>query len=353
LAERDIEDGRRKYPRKNFTRQVQPITLRVKKTAAMELRHLRYFLAVAEHQGFRKAALSLRVSHPSLCAQIIDLENEIGARLFERTNQRVSLTAAGNTFISGARKTLESALQAVETAQRASLDYRGELRIANVGLMCPALLAQLIGAFRKRFPKVEVSIQQQNNFKWIQGAQKRADIGIGYVTIESTGASIGTLKSWTIASGQTAVAVAATAEQPPRGTAKLQDFAHLPFLLLDPKYAPGYLEWTRSIFLQTGFEPVKTILVDSSEALFTLICAGIGVGLLSSLHFGGLSAGVYFRKLTEPVATFPLSLVWDPQGASPLVDDFLSVVRHILPKSNGALGPNNNRRSVAPSMIAG
>jgi LysR family transcriptional regulator, cyn operon transcriptional activator len=58
----------------------------------MELRHPRYFLAVAEHHGFRKAALSLRVSHPSLCAQMTDLETEIGTRLFERTNQRVSLT---------------------------------------------------------------------------------------------------------------------------------------------------------------------------------------------------------------------------------------------------------------------
>jgi DNA-binding transcriptional LysR family regulator len=79
----------------------------------MELRHLRCFLAVAEHQGFRKAALSLRVSHPSLCAQIIDLETEIGTRLFERTNQRVSLPAAGHSFVSGARRTLQSALQAV------------------------------------------------------------------------------------------------------------------------------------------------------------------------------------------------------------------------------------------------
>ena len=318
----------------------------------MELRHLRYFLAVAEHQGFRKAALFLRVSHPSLCAQIIDLETEIGTRLFERTNQRVSLTAAGHTFISGARRTLESALQAVETAQQASMDYCGELRIANLDLMCPALLAQLIGAFRERFPKVEISIQQLNSFKWIQGTQKRADIGIGYVATVSSGGPIGTLKSWIIASAPVVVAVAGTAGQAPRGTAKIQDFAHLPFLVLDPKHAPGYFAWTRSVFLQSGFEPVKTILVDSAEALFTLICAGVGVGLLSPLHFGGQSAGICFRKIMEPVAPFPLSLVWDPQGSSPLVDDFLRLVRQILPKSDGTLRPGNNRRSVAPAMTA-
>jgi DNA-binding transcriptional LysR family regulator len=121
----------------------------------MELRHLRYFLAVAKHQGFRKAAQALPVSHPSLCEQIIDLESEIDTRLFERTNHHISLTAAGHTFVAGARRTLACARQAVASAQQASRDYRGELRIANVGLMCPSLLAHLIGAFRQRLPMVE------------------------------------------------------------------------------------------------------------------------------------------------------------------------------------------------------
>ena len=74
------------------------------------------------------------------------------------------------------------ALQAVESAQQISGDYRGELRIANVGLICPSLLARLIGAFHERFPKVEVSVLQQNNFKWIEAAQKRADLGIGFLS---------------------------------------------------------------------------------------------------------------------------------------------------------------------------
>src|SRR5258707_163142 len=83
--------------------------------------------------------------------------------------------------------------------QQAPRDYRGELRIASVGLMCPSLLARLICAFRERFPKVEVSILQQNNFNWIEAAQKRADLGIGYVATESRVRPIGTLKNWIIA----------------------------------------------------------------------------------------------------------------------------------------------------------
>jgi LysR family transcriptional regulator, benzoate and cis,cis-muconate-responsive activator of ben and cat genes len=200
----------------------------------MELRHLRYFLAVAEHQGFRKAAQALRVSHPSLCEQIIDLESEIGTRLFERTNHHVSLIAAGDTFVAGARRTLKSAHQAVEAAQQASREYRGELRIANVGLICPSILARLISMFHERFPKAEISILQQNNFTWIEAVQKRAEIGIGYLPTELTNLTVGALSRLIVATAPVGVAVAVTSEDDHRRGTKLQDFAREPFLILDP-----------------------------------------------------------------------------------------------------------------------
>ena len=240
----------------------------------------------------------------------------------------------------------------MESAQQAATEYRGELRIANVGLMCSSLLAPLICAFRERFPKIEVPILQETDFKWAEAVQQRAEVGVGYVSPGTASLPAGALKSWVIATAPIGVAVAATVEQSRQGAAQLQDFADQPFLVLDPKYAPGYLEWTRSIFLQTGFEPVKTILVDSGGALFPLISAHVGVGLLSSLHFGGQPGGVCFRKLTDPVGQFPLSLVWDTQRSSPLVNDFLGVVREALPKPIGALRLNNHRRSV-PAAING
>jgi DNA-binding transcriptional LysR family regulator len=87
--------------------------------------------------------------------------------------------------------------------------------------------------------------------------------------------------------------------------------------------------------------------VDSAEAFFTLICAGVGVGLLSPLHFGGQSAGVSFRELSKSVGHFPLSLVWDAQRTSPLVNDFLAIARQVLPKPNGASMLNNHTLSLA------
>jgi hypothetical protein len=92
--------------------------------------------------------------------------------------------------------------------------------------------------------------------------------------------------------------------------------------------------------------------VDSAEALFTLIGAGVGVGLLSHLHFGTQSVGVSFRKLAESVADFPLSLVWNPQRRGPLVSDFLTMAGQVLPKQEGTLRLPTHSRAVASQVLA-
>jgi hypothetical protein len=116
---------------------------------------------------------------------------------------------------------------------------------------------------------VEVSTLQQNNFTWIEAVQKRAEIGTGYLPAELTNRTVGALSRLIIANAPVGIAMAATSEKERGRGSKLQDFARKPFLVLDRSYAPGYLEWTRSILLQTGFEPAKIILVDSAKAYFT------------------------------------------------------------------------------------
>jgi DNA-binding transcriptional LysR family regulator len=313
----------------------------------MELRHLRYFLAVAEHQSFRKASQALRISHPSLCAQIIDLEQEVGARLFERTNRHVFLTVPGHTFLAGARRTLKCAIQTVEKTQQASKGHHDPLRIANVGLICPSLLAQLIRAFRERYLTVQISVLQQNKLAGIEAVLEKGGLCIGCLAPESKSRRIGTLKSWVVATGPVGVAVAKTHGNNKNSPAKLKDFANETFLILDPKYAPGYLDWVRSVFRQTRFDPAKMLAVDSAESFFTLLAAGAGIALLSPLHFEGRREGVSFRKLTETIADFPLSLMWDQKRASPLVNNFLEVAREVLSNTNGTLILEDHNRALS------
>jgi DNA-binding transcriptional LysR family regulator len=84
------------------------------------------------------------------------------------------------------------------------------------------------------------------------------------------------------------------------------------------------------------FKPAEIITVDSLEVFFTLISAGAGVALLSPLHFEGSRDEICFRKLTETIADFPLSLIWDAKHTSPLVSNFLQVVQQLLSTKSGA-----------------
>jgi DNA-binding transcriptional LysR family regulator len=97
--------------------------------AAVELRHLRYFVAVAEELSFRKAARRLSVSEPAVSQQVADLEDELGQKLFNRDSRRVELTEIGRVFLRGARRTLASAKEAVAQTQEAAAGERGRLTI--------------------------------------------------------------------------------------------------------------------------------------------------------------------------------------------------------------------------------
>src|SRR5579863_703379 len=126
----------------------------------MELRHMRYFIAVAEELNFTSAAGRLRIAQPPLSKQIQDLELELGTPLFKRTTRRVELTSAGLVFLEQARGVLAHAEQAVERARAVGFGQVGVLEIATTGSVLMGHLGPLIAAFSKRFPDVSLRIHE-------------------------------------------------------------------------------------------------------------------------------------------------------------------------------------------------
>src|ERR1700751_6015814 len=122
----------------------------------MELRHLRYFVTVAEDLSFRRAAERLRLSHPTLSKQIGDLENELGLKLFIRNPRRVELTEVGRGFLVQARRTLVSAQQAVPHAHEVATGERGRLTIGVLTQVTYTFLNDALAQSRELFPLVEV-----------------------------------------------------------------------------------------------------------------------------------------------------------------------------------------------------
>ena len=145
----------------------------------MELRHIRYFVAVAEELHFRRAAERLRISQPPLSLQIRELERELGAVLFERSRQKVALTLAGRCFLQHARQILEDVKSATNSVRRAADGEIGELRIAfTQSFEFLPLLPETIHRFRARFPEVTFALRQMASAEQLAAVVNRTiDMG--------------------------------------------------------------------------------------------------------------------------------------------------------------------------------
>ena len=125
---------------------------------SMELRHLRYFVGVADELSFTKAAQKLHVAQPALSRQIRQLEEEVGVALFERSHRSVRLTEAGQVFLGEARSLLAQSAQAVRAAQATGLVGRGSLNIGYVWGLFHSLVPAAVARFRQAFPDVAVNL---------------------------------------------------------------------------------------------------------------------------------------------------------------------------------------------------
>src|SRR5262245_52182100 len=150
----------------------------------MELRHLRYFVAVAEELHFGRAAARLHIVQPALSRQIRALEQEMTLRVFERDRRRVALTAGGAAFLGEARAILAAVDHAVETARRADRGESGILRIGYIPAVVYTGLPDIVRAFRKRFPGVDVRCPQMNPALQVAALiAERVDVGFVAVPV--------------------------------------------------------------------------------------------------------------------------------------------------------------------------
>src|SRR5258708_16762908 len=214
----------------------------------MELRHLRYFITVAEDLSFRRAAERLHLSHPTLSKQIGDLENEIGLKLFIRNPRRVELTEVGRGFLVEAKRTLVSAEQGSARAHEVATGDRGRLCIGTITPVSYAFLDDALTRFRELFPLVEVTIVHMDNRAEIDALLDGSImLGIGYSGLsldENRGEQLRTkllLRS--------AYCLVCSKHRWPgkRGTPKLSDFRDDNFLAFLPEIADDYQYMVRTV----------------------------------------------------------------------------------------------------------
>jgi DNA-binding transcriptional LysR family regulator len=299
----------------------------------VELRHLRYFVAVAEELSFRKAAGRLSVSEPAISQQVADLEDELGQKLFNRDSRRVELTEIGRVFLRGARRTLASAKEAVAQAQEAAAGERGRLTIGSIGPLVHAFLPDALAKFREHFPLVEVTVLNMDDRAQVEAlANGTIMLGIGWASPSLAESQSLTVKPLLRCSF--ALACAEHRWPAKRGNPKLSDFREDNFLAISTEAGSNFMHLLRTVCQRDGgFEPNFLTVGNSLESLLSMVAAGRGVLLGPQILFRHPTAGVRFHVLNGAKEKFKMFLMRRkiPEPAAS-VDNFIKILAQSLPR---------------------
>lgn len=292
----------------------------------MELRHLRYFVAVAEELHFGRAAARLHIAQPPLSRQIQLLERELGVSLFIRRHRRIELTTAGLVFLEGARRTLATAEIAGHDAQRAERGEIGRLALGFVGSATYAVLPALLRAFRMRYPEVELSLQAMTTQEQVAAFQQRR-IQVGMLR-PPVGERMLALR--TVAREPLVVALPESHPLARHERVPLETLADEPLILYPRADGPGVHDAIVHLCRQAGFTPRIAQEAGEMQTIAGLVAGGIGVALVIAAIEHLHSWGVTYRPVDGDIPSWELALAWRHDEATTVVRVFLATAHEVM-----------------------
>ena len=295
----------------------------------MELRHLRYFVAVAEELHFGRAAQRLHVAQPPLSQQIRRLEEELGSRLFHRTNRRVQLTDAGRALLGEARATLAQAERARDVVRRTARGEVGQLVIGHMASAELNVFPRLLPAFRRRHPGIELVFQLAGESEQLQ-LLRDGQIHAGFMRVPAADPAL------TVTPIYREPLVAVLPERHPlahRRSVALTALRSERFILFPRRFAPAYYDALMAMFREAGIEPRVVHDTNRLHTILSLVATGRGVSVTGKCVERLARPGVVCRPLRPRVPEIEMAIAYDPGNASPLLRAFLAVVGEIFPLS--------------------
>lgn len=296
----------------------------------MELRHLRYFCAVAEYQSFTLAARHLHVSQSGVSGQVRDLETEIGVTLLHRNPRTVSLTPEGAVFLREAREILKHSERAVELALRASRGQFGKLTIGLCGPATAPFLPRLIRGFRKRQPGVNLSLKDIDPMHQPE-ALIQGQIDIGF-TRSMPAQYRQQLRSEVLFSEPLMAALPkghALANEPVIHVAQL---AADRFVLYSREGSPQLFDAIVALCKRAKFSPNLADSPSLWQSVLTMVEAGEGVALVPACVQHLRCNGVSFHSLGDRRCMFDVVLAWRHKEPDAIRDGFLEWLRSNRPE---------------------
>ena len=291
----------------------------------MELRHLRYFIAVAEELHFGRAAQALGISQPPLSQQIQALEQEIGARLFERTNRRVELSEAGRLFLAEARLVLAQVDKAADVARRAQLGQLGELKIGfTSSAPFNSSIPQAIFAFRQAFPAVHLALQEMSS-KEVAEALVDESVQVGIMRplpLPESLVAVELFREPLVAIIRADHPLAVGSEE----GLQLSALAAEPFVFFPRSYGSGLYAQLLNLAREAGFSPLITQEAGEAMTIIGLVAAGLGVTVLPASYQRMRIDGVVYRTLLDAEANTAVWLVQRRDQHSPMAKAFVELL---------------------------
>ncbi|MFW3896524.1 LysR substrate-binding domain-containing protein [Pseudomonas bharatica] len=291
----------------------------------MELRHLRYFIAVAEELHFGRAAQALGISQPPLSQQIQALEQELGARLFERTNRRVALSEAGRLFLEEARQVLAQVDKAADVARRAQLGELGEMKIGfTSSAPFNSSIPKAIYSFRQRFPAVHLNLKEMSS-RDVADALLDESIEVGLMRPLTLPESLVATELFR----EPLVAVLNADHPLVEGSEQgleLKALANEPFVFFPRSYGSGLHAQLLSLARQAGFTPHFAQEAAEVMTIIGLVSAGLGVSVLPASFQRMRIDGVVYRTLLDADAVTAVWLVQRREQGSAMAGAFVELL---------------------------
>jgi len=290
----------------------------------MELRHLRYFRAVANELNFTRAASRLRVAQSAVSSQIQDLENELGVVLLERSRRRVTLTAAGEAFVEASERILRAVEDASRQARRIGHGEYGTLAVGFIGSQSHEWMPRVLKRFRAKYPEVEVTLMEIHPSQQLEALLART-LDVGLVGPISGKPPPG-LRLECFSEEWPFVGMPNDhrfARLPKVALAQLKDE---PFIFTSEKNSPNYRSLIARMCERAGFVPKVVQEVDRARTGVQYVAAGFGISIFAE-HISRLPApGVRFVPLSTPVQKMRYGIAWR-KGAEEVVARFVEYAK--------------------------
>ncbi|MGR3502458.1 LysR substrate-binding domain-containing protein [Pseudaestuariivita sp.] len=295
----------------------------------MELRRLRYFVAVAEELHFGRAAARLDMAQPPLSRQIAALETELGVQLFDRSRSQIRITQAGQILLDHARDILQRLDSAYRETRLVGAGGAGRLRIAFVGSATHGPFPTLVKSFRTHFPNVELALSSMNNAELSRALiQREIDVAIARPALGDDDFRSETLHAEPLILALPDNSPLAASETVP-STALAQET----FIIYPRRPRPSFADHVLAVCKEAGFTPTDVVEAQDYQTAISLVAVGVGVSIVPASVAEASRPGVFFRKYDGPNPGTALTVHARIDNRAPHVMNFLELVRKNTRKS--------------------